>query len=134
MRFGKERKSGFYRKESLSRQFGSGISLSGSGKYVMKKKEKSFIVLFSWKNEYSENNDSFPELGGRVQMAYDMQIKTTSFRYYNQVIAGTPWGLTGPWISGGIEFNWPQHHRPHDMICQRNVREEFPDGSVTVLR
>ena len=21
-------------------------------------------------------------------------------------------GLAGPWISGGIEFNWPQHHRP----------------------
>lgn len=21
-------------------------------------------------------------------------------------------GLAGPWVSGGIEFNWPQHHRP----------------------
>ena len=21
-------------------------------------------------------------------------------------------GLAGPWISGGIEFNYPQHHRP----------------------
>src|SRR5260370_42301029 len=22
-------------------------------------------------------------------------------------------GLAGPWIYGGIEFNWPQHHRPN---------------------
>ena len=25
-------------------------------------------------------------------------------------------GLTGPWISGGIEFNWPQHHRPSTYL------------------
>ena len=52
-----------------------------------------------------------PELGGRVQMAYD-KIKKRHFIYYNQVIKPALVGLTGPWISGGIEFNWPQHHRP----------------------
>ncbi|MBQ6544091.1 MAG: DUF5107 domain-containing protein, partial [Clostridia bacterium] len=52
-----------------------------------------------------------PELGGRVQRAYD---KTTGydFVYYNHVIKPALVGLAGPWISGGIEFNWPQHHRP----------------------
>ena len=34
------------------------------------------------------------------------------FVYYNQVIKPALVGLAGPWISGGIEFNWPQHHRP----------------------
>ncbi|MDQ6608289.1 MAG: DUF5107 domain-containing protein, partial [Bacteroidota bacterium] len=45
-----------------------------------------------------------PELGGRIQMAYDI-IKQRHFIYYNQVIKPALVGLTGPWISGGIEFN-----------------------------
>ena len=52
-----------------------------------------------------------PELGGRIQMAYD-KVKKRHFVYYNQVIKPALVGLVGPWISGGIEFNWPQHHRP----------------------
>ena len=52
-----------------------------------------------------------PELGGRVHMAYD-KTKERHFVYYNQVVKPALVGLTGPWISGGIEFNWPQHHRP----------------------
>ena len=52
-----------------------------------------------------------PALGGRIQMAYD-KVKERHFVYYNQVIKPALVGLTGPWISGGIEFNWPQHHRP----------------------
>src|SRR3982751_1262227 len=46
-----------------------------------------------------------PEIGGRIQMAYD-KIKQRHFIYYNQVIKPALVGLTGPWISGGIEFNW----------------------------
>jgi hypothetical protein len=57
-----------------------------------------------------------PELGGRVQMAYD-KIKKRHFIYYNQVIKPALVGLTGPWISGGIEFNWPQHHRPSTFFA-----------------
>jgi tetratricopeptide (TPR) repeat protein len=52
-----------------------------------------------------------PEIGGRVQMALD-KTNDYHFVYYNQVIKPALVGLTGPWISGGIEFNWPQHHRP----------------------
>jgi hypothetical protein len=52
-----------------------------------------------------------PEIGGRVQLAYD-KLRQRHFVYYNQVIKPALVGLTGPWISGGIEFNWPQHHRP----------------------
>jgi hypothetical protein len=52
-----------------------------------------------------------PELGGRVQMALD-KTNGYHFVYYNRVIKPALVGLSGPWISGGIEFNWPQHHRP----------------------
>ncbi len=56
-----------------------------------------------------------PELGGRVQMAYN-KVNHHHFVYYNQVIKPALVGLTGPWISGGIEFNWPQHHRPSTFL------------------
>lgn len=72
-----------------------------------------------------------PELGGRVQMAYD-KIKKRHFVYYNHVIKPALVGLAGPWISGGIEFNWPQHHRPSTYMPVDCTIEENADGSVTV--
>ena len=72
-----------------------------------------------------------PELGGRVQMAYD-KIKQRHFIYYNQVIKPALVGLTGPWISGGIEFNWPQHHRPSTFLPVDHTIEHNADGSITV--
>lgn len=72
-----------------------------------------------------------PELGGRVQMAYD-KIACRHFIYYNQVIKPALVGLAGPWISGGIEFNWPQHHRPSTFMEVDSSIEEHADGSVTV--
>jgi tetratricopeptide (TPR) repeat protein len=72
-----------------------------------------------------------PELGGRVQMAYD-KIKQRHFIYYNQVIKPALVGLTGPWISGGLEFNWPQHHRPSTFLPVDHTIENNADGSITV--
>jgi len=72
-----------------------------------------------------------PQLGGRVQMAYD-KMKERHFVYYNQVIKPALVGLTGPWISGGIEFNWPQHHRPSTYDPTDSKIEHNADGSVTV--
>lgn len=72
-----------------------------------------------------------PELGGRIQMAYD-KIGKRHFVYYNHVIKPALVGLAGPWISGGIEFNWPQHHRPSTYMPVDCKIEEKGDGSVTV--
>ena len=72
-----------------------------------------------------------PELGGRVQMAYD-KVKQRHFVYYNHVIKPALVGLAGPWISGGIEFNWPQHHRPSTYMPVDATIEEHADGSVTM--
>lgn len=88
-----------------------------------------------WKAVYLENDFLkimiLPQLGGRVQMAYD-KTKQRHFVYYNQVIKPALVGLTGPWISGGIEFNWPQHHRPSTYEPTDFCIEENSDGSVTV--
>lgn len=73
-----------------------------------------------------------PSLGGRIQRAYD-KTNNYDFVYYNHVIKPALVGLTGPWISGGIEFNWPQHHRPTTYLPVDYVTSENPDGSVSVL-
>ena len=93
------------------------------------KLEKKYKALFL-ENEYIKMM-VLPELGGRVQMAYD-KIKKRHFVYYNQVIKPALVGLTGPWISGGIEFNWPQHHRPSTFLPTDYSIEENPDGSKTI--
>ena len=72
-----------------------------------------------------------PELGGRIQMAYD-KTKQRHFVYYNHVIKPALVGLTGPWISGGIEFNWPQHHRPTTFSPVDFTIQENSDGSATI--
>ncbi len=72
-----------------------------------------------------------PALGGRIQRAYD-KIRKRDFVYYNQVIKPALVGLTGPWISGGIEFNWPQHHRPSTFEPVDFTITENKDGSKTV--
>ena len=72
-----------------------------------------------------------PELGGRIQRALD-KTNNYDFVYYNRVIKPALVGLAGPWISGGIEFNWPQHHRPSTFMPVDYVCTENPDGSVSV--
>ncbi len=93
------------------------------------KKDKPYRALFL-ENEYLKIM-ILPELGGRVQMAYD-KVKQRHFVYYNQVIKPALVGLTGPWISGGIEFNWPQHHRPSTFLPTECRIVENADGSKTV--
>lgn len=92
-------------------------------------------VPHTWHAIYLENDYIkvmvLPELGGRIQMAYD-KVKQRHFVYYNHVIKPALVGLTGPWISGGIEFNWPQHHRPSTYLPVDATIEENEDGSVTV--
>ena len=91
--------------------------------------DKSYHAVYL-ENEYIKVM-ILPELGGRVQMAYD-KIKQRHFIYYNHVIKPALVGLTGPWISGGIEFNWPQHHRPSTFLPVDYSIEKKPDGSVIV--
>ena len=72
-----------------------------------------------------------PELGGRIQRATD-KTNQYDFVYYNHVIKPALVGLAGPWISGGIEFNWPQHHRPSTYDPVNFFIQENEDGSCTV--
>ena len=98
-------------------------------KILDEKTDKTYIGLFL-ENRYLKIM-ILPQLGGRIQMAYD-KIRQRHFVYYNSVIKPALVGLTGPWISGGIEFNWPQHHRPSTFESVDFSIEENPDGSSTI--
>src|SRR5665213_1425391 len=72
-----------------------------------------------------------PELGGRIHRAQD-KTNGYDFIYYQPVIKPALVGLAGPWASGGIEFNWPQHHRPSTFMPADVAIEEHAGGAKTV--
>jgi len=72
-----------------------------------------------------------PEIGGRIHIGLD-KTNNCDFFYRQNVIKPALVGLLGPWISGGVEFNWPQHHRPSTFMPVCYTMEDGQDGSRTV--
>ena len=72
-----------------------------------------------------------PEIGGRIFTGLD-KTNQYDFFYRQSVIKPALVGLLGPWISGGVEFNWPQHHRPSTYMPVHAAIEEHADGGRTV--
>jgi tetratricopeptide (TPR) repeat protein len=72
-----------------------------------------------------------PGIGGRLFSALD---KTNHYDYVYQqhVIKPALIGLIGAWISGGIEWNIPHHHRASTFLPVQYRTEENADGSKTV--
>lgn len=89
----------------------------------------------SWKAVHLENRYLrlmvLPQIGGRIHVGMD-KINGYDFFYRQNVIKPALVGLAGPWISGGVEFNWPQHHRPATYMPVDVQIERSRDGSVTV--
>ena len=91
-------------------------------------KEDKEYTLVTLENQYVRI-EILPEIGGRIYSAFD---KTTGydFFYKQHVIKPALIGVLGSWISGGVEFNWPFHHRASGfMPCDFKV-EELADGSA----
>ncbi len=92
-------------------------------------------VPTEWQAIHLENEFLYvmilPQIGGRIQRILD---KTNGYDvvYYNPVIKPALVGPAGPWVSGGIEFNWPQHHRPSTFMPTVTEIEHGDDGSITV--
>jgi tetratricopeptide (TPR) repeat protein len=89
----------------------------------------------SYRSIYLENEyvrlTILPELGGRIFTGQD-KTNGYDFFYRQNVIKPALVGLLGPWISGGVEFNWPQHHRPSTFMPVHASIEHGEDGSATV--
>ena len=81
-------------------------------------------------NEYVELC-ILPEIGGRLLYAVD---KTNGYDifYHNHVVKPANVGMTGAWISGGVEWNVFHHHRQTSHVpCDWRIVSN-PDGSKTV--
>ena len=81
-------------------------------------------------NEYIEVC-ILPELGGRIYYAKDKR-NDYYFLYYNQVVKPALIGMTGAWVSGGVEWNIPHHHRASSFMPIEYAVTENGDGSTTV--
>ena len=93
------------------------------------KSEKAYKAVFL-ENEYV-NLMMLPEIGGRIHIGQD-KTNGYDFFYRQNVIKPALVGLLGPWISGGVEFNWPQHHRPSTYMPVQHTIERSEDGSATI--
>ncbi len=86
--------------------------------------------VYTLENEYVKTQ-VLPAFGGKILRAYD-KLGDYDFVYYNEVVKPALVGLAGPWISGGIEFNYPQHHRPTTYMPLEAALEESENGEITV--
>ena len=93
------------------------------------KSDKAYKAVFL-ENEYIRLM-ILPEIGGRIHVGQD-KTNGYDFFYRQHVIKPALVGLLGPWISGGVEFNWPQHHRPSTFMPVQHTIEHGEDGSITV--
>ena len=72
-----------------------------------------------------------PEIGGRLHGAQD-KTNGYNFFYWHPSIKPALVSMTGAWISGGIEWNFPHGHRPTCFSPVQYRLVENSDGSKTV--
>lgn len=87
-------------------------------------------TLIKLENEYLELQ-ILPEIGGKIYAAKD-KTNGYDFFYKNHVIKPALIGALGSWISGGLEFNWPFHHRASSFMPTDYEIEKLPGGGVVV--
>ncbi len=92
------------------------------------KYEKTYKALYV-ENEWVKAL-VLPEIGGRLHGAQD---KTNGYQFlYNQTtIKPGLVGMSGAWISGGVEWNFPHGHRPTGFRDTDYRLVDNPDGSKT---
>jgi tetratricopeptide (TPR) repeat protein len=93
------------------------------------KVDQSYRIVYL-ENEYIKIG-ILPEIGGRLFEGID-KTNNYNFIYRQHVIKPALIGLTGAWISGGIEWNIPHHHRATSFLPVQYSVEENGDGSKTV--
>src|SRR5207342_508572 len=89
----------------------------------------------SYRGVYLENDYLricvIPELGGRIFEGVD-KTNGYNFFYHQSVIKPALIGMVGAWISGGVEWNIPHHHRASTFQPVEYRIEKKDDGSATV--
>ena len=94
-----------------------------------KKVDKTYKVVYL-ENEYIRLA-ILPEVGGRIWEGVD-KTNNYNFIYRQHVIKPALISILGAWISGGVEWNIPHHHRPTSFLPIPYKVEVNADGSKTV--
>ena len=91
--------------------------------------DQSYNVL-KLGNEYV-NIAVLPEIGGRIFSATD---KTNDYHFFYTQTGVKPAliGMLGAWLSGGVEWNIPDHHRATTYLPTNWTMKENKDGSKTI--
>ena len=93
------------------------------------KTNKTYRALFL-ENQYLQIS-VLPELGGRIFSAVD-KANGYDFFYRQHVIKPALIGMLGAWISGGVEWNVPHHHRASSFSEVDCTTTTNADGSATI--
>ena len=93
------------------------------------KQDKTYKMVYI-ENEYVRIG-ILPEIGGRIFEGVD-KTNGYNFFYRQHVIKPALIGLIGAWISGGVEWNIPHHHRASTFIPIQYRLEKSKDGSKTI--
>jgi tetratricopeptide (TPR) repeat protein len=93
------------------------------------KADKSWKALIL-ENEYIKLCVT-PEIGGKLYYGTD-KTNNYNFFYKNNVVKPSNIGMTGAWVSGGIEWCVIHHHRASTMLPVDYDLEENADGSKTI--
>lgn len=94
-----------------------------------KKIDKTYTIVYL-ENEYVRIG-VLPEIGGRIFEGVD-KTNGYNFIYRQHVIKPALIGLLGAWISGGLEWNVPFHHRATTFLPVQYQMEDHADGSKTI--
>lgn len=91
--------------------------------------DQSYNVL-KLGNEYV-NIAVLPGIGGRIFSATD---KTNDYHFFYTQTGVKPAliGMLGAWLSGGVEWNIPDHHRATTYLPTNWTMKENKDGSKTI--
>ena len=89
----------------------------------------------TWKAVYLENEylrvSVLPELGGHIYQIFD-KVTNRDVLYSNPVMKYAMVALRGAWVSGGIEWNFPDGHTLTSVSPIDYVLRTEPDGSAAV--
>ena len=93
------------------------------------RRDKAYRILYL-ENDYVRIG-VLPEIGGRIFEAVD-KTNGYNFVYRQHVVKPALIGMLGAWISGGVEWNIPHHHRATTFMPVDSAIETRADGSATV--
>jgi tetratricopeptide (TPR) repeat protein len=119
----------FFRNEAYQGASRHYYPLKMNDQYIHERVEQEWKHLVL-ENEYIELSIT-PEIGGKLYYATD-KTNGYHFIYKNNVVKPSNIGMTGAWVSGGIEWCVLHHHRASTYLPVDYTTAEHEDGSKTI--